>query len=255
MLTAKEDEIVMTPETSFNSGVVAPIECLKAGWATIKDQYLLFLGLTLVAVLLGGAVPVVLIGPMMCGLYMCVLGRMRGEPIEFGMLFKGFDYFVPALIAAAIQSAPGVVLGLISGVISFGFSLATMQHDRSSGNEGLPIVFWGVFSIFMVIIMIVSLVMHTLFFFSYPLIVDRKLSGMDAIKTSYRAATKNIGGVVGLILLSAAMTFVGVLCCYVGAFLVMPITFAAQAFAYRQVFPDIQPTMPSPPPPPGSWAA
>src|SRR5437870_10967981 len=94
----------MYPNMSeFHSGAVAPVECLKAGWAAIKDRYWLFLGVTLIAMLIGGAVPVVLIGPMMCGLYLCLLAKMRGEPIEFGLLFKGFDYFVPALVAAAFQ--------------------------------------------------------------------------------------------------------------------------------------------------------
>ena len=45
----------MTPETSFNYGVVSPVECLKAGWAVIKDRYWLFVGITLVATLLGAA--------------------------------------------------------------------------------------------------------------------------------------------------------------------------------------------------------
>ena len=92
----------MTPDTSFNSGVVSPVECLKAGWAAIKDRYWLFLGVTLVATLLGGAVPIVLIGPMMCGLYMCLLAKMRGEPIEFDPFldpdpFPGFELDEPSL--------------------------------------------------------------------------------------------------------------------------------------------------------------
>ena len=49
--------------------------------------------------------------------------------------------------------------------------------------------------------MIVSLVIHSLFLFAYPLIVDRKLSGLDAIKLSYRAALQNLSGIVGLVLL------------------------------------------------------
>ena len=97
----------MTPNMSeFRAGAVSPVECLKAGWATIKDRYWLFLGMTLLAMLIGGAIPIVLIGPMMCGLYMCLLGKMRGEPVPFDRLFKGFDYFVPGLVAAAIQTVP-----------------------------------------------------------------------------------------------------------------------------------------------------
>ena len=51
-------------------------------------------------------------------------------------------------------------------------------------------------------------------------------------------------------------SILGVLACYVGAFLVMPISFAAYAVAYRRVFPETGSLGgPAPPPPPGSWAA
>src|SRR6266545_7080966 len=76
----QRQEKTMTPESQFQSGAIAPLECLKEGWATIKDRYWLFLGITLVTMLIGGAVPIVLIGPMMCGLYMCLFAKMRGEP-------------------------------------------------------------------------------------------------------------------------------------------------------------------------------
>src|SRR6266849_2603792 len=114
-----------------NSGVVAPFECLKEGWAAIKDRYWLFLGLALVAMLIGGAVPIVLIGPMMCGLYLCLFGKMRGAPVEFGELFKGFDYFVQGLVAAAIQTVPIFIVLVLSYLILFAFSIATLPHDRS----------------------------------------------------------------------------------------------------------------------------
>ena len=110
--------------------------------------------------------------------------------------------------------------------------------------------------VFVLFAVIVSLAVHTIFFFSYPLIVDRKLSGLDAIKTSVRAASKNIGGLLGLMLLLFCLGVVGVLACYVGVFFLMPISFASYAAAYRRVFPDIGVhNLPPPPPPPGSWAA
>ena len=49
--------------------------------------------------------------------------------------------------------------------------------------------------------MIVSLAVHSLFLFTYPLIADRNLSGLDAIKLSYRAALQNLSGIIGLLLL------------------------------------------------------
>ncbi len=246
---------MMNPNTSdFNSGVVAPFECLKEGWAAIKDRYWLFLGLALVAMLIGGAVPIVLIGPMMCGLYLCLFGKMRGAPVEFGDLFKGFDYFVPGLVAAAIQTVPIFVLVFPAYFIFAIFMFATMPHDRYARAEGPPAVFFLGLIVFVLFVLIVSLVIHILFLFAYPLIVDRKLSGWDAIKLSARASMKNFGGMLGLVLLNAGLGILGVFACYVGVFFVIPISFAGYAAAYRRIFPDIAPSLMSPPPPPASWA-
>ena len=43
--------------TDFHQGVIRPVDCLKEGWALIKDQYWLFFGISLVGLLIGGAVP------------------------------------------------------------------------------------------------------------------------------------------------------------------------------------------------------
>jgi hypothetical protein len=237
----------------FRSGVIAPVECLKEGWQLIKDRYWLFLGIALVAMIVGGAVPVVIIGAMMCGLYMCLFAKMRGEPVEFGMLFKGFDYFTQGLVAAAIQTLPVILIMAVGQVIFVAFTMIVMPRER---GDTLPAVFFVGLTIFVLFAMIVSLAVHCLFLFAYPLIVDRKLSGLDAIKLSYRAARQNLGGIIGLILLMTGMGILGVLACYVGVFFVMPISFAAYAVAYRKVFPEaVSLGGPVPPPPPGSWAA
>jgi len=243
----------MTPNMSeFRAGAVSPVECLKAGWATIKDSYWLFLGMTLLAMLIGGAIPIVLIGPMMCGLYMCLLGKMRGEQVPFDRLFKGFDYFVPGLVAAAIQTLPVLIIVLAADAIFIAFTFSVVPLKL---KEEPPAVFWVALSLFVLIAIAVSLIIQALFLFAYPLIVDRKLSGWEAIKTSYRAATKNLGGILGLIFLNAGLGILGVLACYVGVFFVMPVTFASYAAAYRQVFPETPQGFASPPPPPASWAA
>ena len=237
----------------FRSGVISPVECVTEGWQLIKDRYWLFLGISLVAMLVGGAVPVVLVGAMMCGLYMCLFAQMRGEPVEFGMLFKGFDYFMQGLVAAAIQTLPVILIMGVGQVIFVAFTMIIMPTER---GESPPAMFWVGLVIFVLFATIVCLVIHCLFLFAYPLIVDRQLSGLDAIKLSYRAALKNLGGIIGLVLVMAGLGILGVLACYVGVFLVMPISFAAYAVAYRRVFPETGTfTGAVPPPPPGSWAA
>src|SRR5437762_9815266 len=96
--------------SDFNVGVIKPTECLKSGWALIKDQYWLFLGISLVGTLIGGAVPIVLLGPMMIGIFLCLLQRQRGEPVEFGTLFKGFEQFVQGLVVAALKMVPVIII-------------------------------------------------------------------------------------------------------------------------------------------------
>ena len=247
----------MTPDNSqFRTGVIQPVECLKEGWALIKDQYWLFLGIVFVGIFIGSAVPIVLIGPMMVGIYLCFFRRMRGEQVEFGDLFKGFDFFVQGLIAAVIQMIPMIIVMLPSYLIFVVLMLTSMPRGRTMDpSDGSAFVFriLGFELVFVVIIMAVSIVAGIFFMFAFPLIADRKLSGLDAIKTSIRAGMANFGGILGLMLLTAGLGIVGVLFCYVGAILVMPISVGSYAVAYRSVFPELPQNLAMPPPPPANW--
>src|SRR5882762_6049025 len=92
--------------SEFRRGVIRPVECIKEGWALIKDQYWLFLGISVLGLLIGQAAWIVLLGPMMVGIFLCLFQRQRGQPVEIGLLFKGFDYFVPSLIVALLKAIP-----------------------------------------------------------------------------------------------------------------------------------------------------
>jgi hypothetical protein len=222
---------------AFNRGVVRPVQCFRAGWETIKSDYWLFLGITIVGMLIGGVVPIVIAGPMMCGIHMCILRKMRGEPVAFDQLFKGFDYFVPSLIATLIYSIPAIVLLVptyIGGAVLF-FLAAEAGRGRPSAGLGLFMAgYFAVVAVALVLCMLVT----SLFQFSYQLIVEHKMSGLEASKLSARAAMANFGGMAGLMLLNAGLGILGVMACYVGMFLVLPIGFAAFDAAYRQVFPE-----------------
>ena len=225
----------------FKSGTVRPGECLTGGWELIKDQLWLFVGMTLVALLIMQVVPIILMGPMMCGLHLCFLAKMRGEKIEFGYLFKGFDYFVPSLIASLIQVAPIVVLSLLYTIPLMIFIFSTLPQGGRHGAPpdfaafnviGLGVIWGGG-----LVLAVVAMAISALFTFTFPLIVEHKLAPVDAIKTSVKAAWGNFGGLLLLLLLSAVVGMVGMLLCFVGYFLALPVIFAAQAVAYRQVFP------------------
>lgn len=247
----------MTPEQSdFRVGVIQPIECIKEGWALIKDQYWLFLGLTIVTMLIGGAVPIVLMGPMMVGLFFCLFEKQARRPFEFGLLFKGFDQFVPGLIVTAIKVVPVLIIMLPFYFIMFGTMMATMPRGHASPEDMSRFMtsFFGIEMIFVLIVMVVSIAIEIFFMFAYPLVADRKLSGLDAVKLSIKAGKANFGGILGLLLLNAVFGFLGLFLCFVGVYLYLPISFAAQVVAYRRVFPELKQPFASPPPPPASWA-
>ena len=249
----------MTPENvGFNTGVIKGTECVKEGWALIKDQYWLFLGIVFVGIFIGGAVPIVLIGPMMVGIYLCFFRRMRGEKVEFGDLFKGFDYFAQSLIAALIQMIPMVIVMVPMYIIMFFLMMTSMPRSgRMSQDEtaAFMITFFGFYIVFLIAIILVAFVVTIFFMFAFPLIADRNMSGVEAVKLSIKAGRANLGGIVGLLLINFGLGFLGALCCYVGVFFVAPVTMASYAVAYRRVFPEGGQAFASPPPPPGTWAA
>jgi len=215
------------------------MECIKGGWEIIKSQYWLFVGMTLVGLLIGSAVPLgIMLGPMMCGLHLAFLKARRGQPIEFGMLFKGFDYFGPSLIATLLHILPIVAIVLPAYILFYVSIFVSMAASQNSGepNPGALLGVMVMFGIFWLVVVVVVVIVSIGFTFAYPLIVDRKLQGLDAVKLSFRAAFANFWRLLGMTLITSLLGVLGMLACYVGAFLVMPIGYAAISKAYEQVF-------------------
>ncbi len=243
------------PQIPFERSAVQPVECIKGGWNLIKQRYWLFLGMTLVGLMIGSAVPFgILLAPMMCGLYLALLSARRGEPIEFGTLFKGFDYFGQSVVATLLHFIPIMAIIIPSYIIFYVFFLVTMVAS-SQGGEPNPAAMFGVmflFVVFWLVVMLIVMVISIGFAFVYPLLVDRKMQGFDAVRLSFRAAMANFWGLFGLVILNFLLNLAGVLLCIVGVYLVMPIGYAALAIAYEQVFGlrqgEIVPDMPPPPP-------
>ena len=228
----------------FNRGTIRPMECLKGGWELIKGEYWLFLGITFVGIIIGGTVPLgILMGPMMCGIYLCFLRRMRGERVEFSMLFKGFDSFGDGVIAGLVQVIPVMVM-FVPLYIAFMIGITMLAPESGSSravdDPNAMITFLIIMGVTFVVVLLFATIISMLFMFSYPLIVDRKLSGFNAVKTSARAVFGNLGGVLGLMMLNVLLGIIGMLLCYIGALFFMPIGMAAWAIAYRQVFPEPQ---------------
>ncbi|MBL8152111.1 MAG: hypothetical protein JNN15_19490 [Blastocatellia bacterium] len=218
----------------FNRNAINPIECFRQSWHLVKDQYWMFLLISVVSMVLGSAAPLgLLLGPMMCGLYLCYFKKMDGERVSFDILFKGFDFFKNSLIATLIQVVPIMVISL---PFSFFIIAMTLGNSRRSGPPDpsvmLPVIFGSVG-----LMMGIGILIGIVFIFVFPLIADKNLSGFEAVKIAISAAFANFWGILGLFGVGFICGLVGLAFCYVGAFFILPITFGAYAVAYRQVFP------------------
>ena len=244
---------MMTPQIPYRRNAIEPVQCIKDAWGFVKNQYWLFVGMSLIAMLIGSAVPAgILLGPMMCGIYLTLFKLRRGEPIEFGMMFKGFDYFGPSVVATLLHIVP--ILAILLPAYFF-FYISLVVSLIAQGDDPNPWAFLGVLALFLLFFLVVFVVVILIsigFTFAHPLIVDRKLAGLDAVKLSFKAARANFWPLLGMVVLTSLLTLAGMMVCYIGMYLVFPVTYATIAIAYERVFglanPDLAMNMPPPPP-------
>jgi uncharacterized membrane protein len=242
------------PPVSFQRNAVNPIECIKAGWKLIKGQYWLIFAMSLVAWMIGAAIPLgILVGPMMCGMFLTFFKMRRGEPVEFGTLFKGFDHFGPSVIATLLHVIPVLAIVIPAYILFYVFFFVAIVAQ--GGNEPSPVAFFmifALFALFWIVVIAVIMVVSIGFTFVYPLIVDRGIQGFDAVKLSFKGAMANFWRLLGLSILNFLLGLVGVLLCFVGVYFLIPVGYASIAMAYEQVFglrdPSEFANVPPPPP-------
>jgi uncharacterized membrane protein len=229
----------------FRRGAVRPVECFRLGVESLTGHYGLFLGMTVVGVLIASYGPLgILMGPMYCGLFHCYLRRLAGEEVAFGQLFRGFDHFVESLLAtipillASFLLSLFVVATVFVGVLCVVFGTAEATRLNTDAGPAFAIGATALVALWFLLLMALILIpLAILTTFTYPLIVDRGLPGFEALALGARSGLANAWGLAGLFLLNMALGLAGMCLCYVGALLVLPFSFAALAVAYRQVFP------------------
>jgi hypothetical protein len=235
----------------FNSGAVRPFECLSNGWQLIKDQYFLYVGMCLVIVVLVTCIPFagIIYGAWMCGIYYALLGRMRGEPASFNAIGKGFSFFSQGFVVALLSGLPFALISVAAKLMELRFD--AIERTYPGETPVPPEVLTEQLTWLALVIggfALLHLITGLIFPFAYQLVVERHLSGWQAIKLSARAARANLGGVFGLVVLEIILGSFGIVLCCVGLVFVMPITKAAWTVAYRQVFPAPPQEQPMPPP-------
>jgi uncharacterized membrane protein len=221
---------------------VRPLELLSRSKELIGNQYGLFLGISLVGILVGSMVPFgIVMGPMLIGIYLCFLHRQAGRQVEFGTLFKGFDQFGEGLIAYLIMVGFSIVASMVTvglfvvvALAAWALIAGTMEGEAAAG---LGIVVGIVaYLVFFLVLMVISVLINLPFVFAFQLIADRKLSGAEAIKQSWAGAKLNFGGIIWYMLVNYFLLMLAAMACYIPAILLMPVSMGGLFLLYSDIY-------------------
>jgi hypothetical protein len=187
----------VTPWTPPAAVAVHAGRWISEGWALVMADPGNYALLALVFVILSSAVPVILQGPLIAGFHIFTIRKLMGRRTEFADFFKGFNYFVPTLVAS-----------IVIGLFVFGGTLLCI---------------------------IPGLVLAAMYKFTYLFIVDKRMDFWPAMQASHAVVKHDYLGFTLFLLLMALVDLLGVLCCVVGIFIALPVTFAAITVAYKEI--------------------
>ena len=167
------------------------------GWEMVKADLVTFALLAIVFSLLSGMVPVIIQGALMAGFHIFCIKKMFNRQAEFADLFKGFNYFVPTLVASLLISL-FVFLGTLACLIP-------------------------------------GLVVAAMYKFTYLFILDKRMDFWPAMQASHAVVKNDYLGFSLFLVVLFLINLLGLLCCIVGVFVTVPLSIAAITAAYRDV--------------------
>jgi len=80
-----------------------------------------------------------------------------------------------------------------------------------------------------------SLAVSVVLMFTIPALLDRNLSPIEAIKTSWNVARDNLGGTLLTWLAAFVITLVGALLCLIGLIVAVPLAELVVVYAWRRL--------------------
>ena len=172
-----------------------PGKWIGEGWELVKADMGTYVLISLIFILLNG-VPFIQ-GALIAGFHIYTMKKLMGRPAEFGDLFKGFNFFIPTLVAS-----------LLIGLFTFIGALACLVG---------------------------ALVVGAMYKFTYLFIVDKRMDFWPAMQASHAVVKNDYFGFTMFMLLAILVNVLGVLCCLVGVLVSMPVTVAAITVAYKEI--------------------
>jgi uncharacterized membrane protein len=176
---------------------------LSRGWELFKNNMGVFVGGSVLAWLVA-CVPIIgwFLGfVLVASVDYMFLRRIRGEEVQIGDVFAGFNLAFLNLVMAGIVKTV---------LVSVGFILCV-----------LPGVYLGVGYVF-----------------ALPLVLDKKMEFWPAMEVSRRVVHKHWWSVFALVIVLAIVAFVGVFLCIVGLVITVPLASTAFMYVYEDLFGD-----------------
>ena len=195
-------------------------KCIRRGWALLKSDFWPMVGVTaLLIALLGFASSIggqsldrvgdhtveitsglatLVWGPLMGGLYLYFLKKIRREKTTVETAFSGFSHRFLNLFLA------GFVTTVLTAI--------------------------GFFLILPGIYLLIA------WLFALPLVVDKNLDFWSATELSRKVITRHWWKFLGLAIVLLLLLFAGVVACVVGVFIASPLALASLMYAYEDVF-------------------
>jgi len=240
--------------------------CISRGWSLVTGNFgVLFVGALvyfLIEMAIGGLsrIPIigalvslgnfVISGPLMAGVYYMFIRAIRGEPAEIGDIFSGFKRgFLQLFLGLLVQSilvglcmAPFIVILLVKLLPMLQHmdphAMANPDQQLEFVKSLMPVVL-GTLP-WLLICAIPATYLSVCWKFTLPLIIDKQVDFITAMKLSWKMVNKHWFQVFGVILLVSLLNIVGLLVCCVGLLFTVPVGFAALMYAYETIFGDPQ---------------
>jgi uncharacterized membrane protein len=151
-----------------------------------------------------------------------------------GILISIVGWFVLLIVGAAIQS------GYISGVLDIAngqeVSVGSFFRPRNIGQVIIAGLIVGVITtIGFFLCIIPGVIASIMLVFTIVALLDRNLSPVDAVKTSFDLSKANFGNVFVTWLAMVATAFVGALLCGIGLLVAVPVAALILVYAWRRL--------------------
>ena len=177
---------------------------LGKGWRLFQPNMGLLIVASLIATLVSAVTCGILSGPLMAGMFLVVRRLIKNDPVkpQAGDVFKGFDYFVQALILIVLCLVVVFLLAMIPVI------------GQLAGLAVSAVMFWGIM------------------FVTY-----QKLSAIDAFKKIFeylKTGEFTLPLVFGIIV--SVISSLGVIACVVGMFFTIPLGYCMMACCYETLF-------------------